>query len=127
MYSRVGRFTPSSKHHRNTHGWRAYRKVSILALIVTASVYRPLMFWVLLGVLRTEHAGLSVVFAISPPQVLCDPLIYGAQQSGIQSVINAELTLAKWDGRTPINEHRDHMKTLCTRSNDAGLCQLVAC
>jgi len=40
---------------------------------------------------------------------------YGAQQSGIQSVINAELTLAKWDGKSPITAHRDHMKTLRTR------------
>ncbi len=49
------------------------------------------------------------------------PAFYGAQQTGIQSVISAELTLAKWDGTTPINEHRDHMKTLRTRLADTGL------
>jgi len=46
---------------------------------------------------------------------------FGSQQSGIQSIVNAELTLAKWDGQKPINEHRDHMKTLRTRLSDAGL------
>ena len=33
----------------------------------------------------------------------------------IQSVINAELTLAKWDSVKPINDHRDPMKMLRTR------------
>jgi len=46
---------------------------------------------------------------------------FGLQQSGIQSIVNAELTLAKWDGHKPINKHRDHMKTLRTRLSDAGL------
>jgi hypothetical protein len=27
---------------------------------------------------------------------------YGSRQSGIQAVLNAELTLARWDGQTPI-------------------------
>jgi hypothetical protein len=46
---------------------------------------------------------------------------YGAQQSGIQSVINAELTLAKWDGQTPITTHCNHMKALCIHLAGAGL------
>ena len=46
---------------------------------------------------------------------------YGSQQSGIQAVINAELTLARWDGQTPITVHRDHMKTLHSRLAAAGL------
>src|SRR6266404_3690103 len=46
---------------------------------------------------------------------------YGAQQTGIQSVINAELTLTKWNGHTPITAHWDHMKTLCTCLASAGL------
>ena len=46
---------------------------------------------------------------------------YGSQQSGIQAVINAGLTLAKWDGQTPITAHRDHMKVLRTRLAGAGL------
>ena len=46
---------------------------------------------------------------------------YGSQQSGIQAVINAELTLAKWDGQTPITTHRDHMKALRTRLAGARL------
>ena len=46
---------------------------------------------------------------------------YGAHQSGIQSVINAELTLTKWDGQTPTTTHRDHMKALRTRLAGAGL------
>jgi hypothetical protein len=46
---------------------------------------------------------------------------YGSRQSGIQTVINAELTLARWDGQTPITTHRDHMKTLRTRLSAAGL------
>ena len=40
---------------------------------------------------------------------------YGSQQSGIQSVINSESTLARWGGQTPVNAHRDHMKTLRIR------------
>lgn len=39
-------------------------------------------------------------------------------QPGIQAVINAELTLAHWDGKTPITEH---MKTLHTHLTAAGL------
>ncbi len=46
---------------------------------------------------------------------------YRAQQSSIQSVISAKLTLAKWDGTMPINNHRDHMKTLQTCLADTGL------
>lgn len=46
---------------------------------------------------------------------------YGAQQTGIQGVITAELTLAHWDGQTPINAHRDHMKSLRTRLSAAGV------
>lgn len=46
---------------------------------------------------------------------------YGSQQSGIQAVINAELTLARWDGQTPITTHRDHMKTLRNRLAAVGL------
>ena len=30
----------------------------------------------------------------------------GSRQSGIQAVINAELTLARWDGQTPITSFR---------------------
>ena len=46
---------------------------------------------------------------------------YGSQQSGIPSVINSGLTLARWDGQTPVSAHRDHMKTLRTRLSAAGL------
>ena len=46
---------------------------------------------------------------------------YGSQQAGIQGVINAELTLMRWDGQTPIHTHHDHMKTLWTRLSAAGL------
>jgi hypothetical protein len=46
---------------------------------------------------------------------------YGSRQSGMQAVANAELTLARWDGQTPITTHRDHMKTLRTRLAGAGL------
>ena len=46
---------------------------------------------------------------------------YGSRQSGMQAVVNAELTLARWDGQTPITAHRDHMKTLRTRLAGAGL------
>jgi len=38
-----------------------------------------------------------------------------------KAVINAELTLAHWDGKTPITQHPDHMKTLCTHLTAAGL------
>jgi len=46
---------------------------------------------------------------------------YGSRQSGIQAVINAELTLARWDGQSPITTFRDHMKALRTRLAAAGL------
>lgn len=46
---------------------------------------------------------------------------YGSRQSGIQAVLNAELTLARWDGQTPITAFRDHMKALRTRLAAAGL------
>jgi hypothetical protein len=46
---------------------------------------------------------------------------YGSQQSGIQAVINAELTLAKWDGMSPITVHRDYMKELPTRLDGPDL------
>jgi hypothetical protein len=46
---------------------------------------------------------------------------YGSRQSGIRAVINAELTLARWDGKTPITTFRDHMKSLRTRLAAAGL------
>ena len=35
---------------------------------------------------------------------------YGSQQSGIQAVINSELTLARWDGQSPIITCHDDMK-----------------
>ena len=44
---------------------------------------------------------------------------YGSRQLGIQSVINPELALTKWD--SPINEHCDYMKILRTRLADAEL------
>jgi len=34
---------------------------------------------------------------------------YGSQQSGIQAVMNAKLTLARWSGRNPVMAHRNHM------------------
>lgn len=40
-----------------------------------------------------------------------------SQQSGIQGVINAELTLVKWDSQTTIIAHRDYMKGLRTQFN----------
>ena len=40
---------------------------------------------------------------------------YGSRQSGIQAVINAELTLAWWDGQTPIMTFHDHIKALRMR------------
>ena len=46
---------------------------------------------------------------------------YGSQKLGIQTVINAELTLAKWDSQTPITTHCDHMKALRTHLAGAGL------
>ena len=46
---------------------------------------------------------------------------HGSQQSGIQSVINTDLTLTQWDRRTPITEHRDHMKALFTHLKAVGL------
>ena len=46
---------------------------------------------------------------------------FGTQQAGIQSILDAELTLARWDGQTPINAHRDRMKNLRTRLAGAGL------
>ena len=46
-----------------------------------------------------------------PPQRLGHgQSIYGSCQSDIQAVLNAELTLARWDGQTPITAFRDHMK-----------------
>ena len=45
---------------------------------------------------------------------------YGAQQTGIQSVISAELTLARWNTQTPIITHRNYMKGLRTRLAGAG-------
>ena len=46
---------------------------------------------------------------------------YGSCQSGIQAVINAELTLMQWDSQTPITTFRDHMKALCTHLAAASL------
>ena len=73
--------------------------------------------------LRVEDDYREVIAAITDPHAAWTMLesSYGSQQSSIQSVINAELTLAKWDGAKPINDHRDHMKTLHTRLSDAGL------
>ena len=73
--------------------------------------------------LRVEDDYGEVIAAITDPHTAWTTLesSYGSQQSGIQSVINAELTLAKWDSTKPINDHRDHMKTLRTRLSDAGL------
>ena len=31
---------------------------------------------------------------------------FGTQQAGIQSILDAELTLARWNGQTPINARR---------------------
>src|SRR5258706_12188610 len=68
--------------------------------------------------LRVDDDYGEVIAAITDPHQAWTTLesSYGSQQAGIQSVINAELTLARWDGRTSINEHRDHMKALRTRS-----------
>ncbi len=73
--------------------------------------------------LRVDDDYGEVIAAITDPHAAWIMLerSYGAQQTGIQSVISAELTLAKWDGMTPINKHRDHMKTLRTRLADTGL------
>jgi hypothetical protein len=46
---------------------------------------------------------------------------YGSRQSGIQAIINTELTLARWDGQTPIITFRDDMKALRTCLAAAGL------
>jgi len=37
---------------------------------------------------------------------------YGSQQSAIQAVINAKLTLARWNGQTLVMAHRNHMKAV---------------
>ena len=64
--------------------------------------------------LRLEDDYGEVISTITDP---CTAWItlersYGSQQSGIQAVINAELTLSKWDGISPIAVHRDYMKGL---------------
>ena len=46
---------------------------------------------------------------------------YGSCQSGIQAVINAELTLMWWDGQTPITTFCNHIKALCMCLAAAGL------
>ena len=73
--------------------------------------------------LRVDDDYGEVIAAVTDPYAAWTTLeaSYGSQQSGIQSVVNAELTLAKWDADKPINDHRDHMKTLRTRLADAGL------
>ena len=70
--------------------------------------------------LRVEDDFGEVIATIDNPHDTWTTLesSYGSRQSGIQAVINAELTLACWDGKT---EHRDHMKTLRTRLTAAGL------
>ena len=59
--------------------------------------------------LRVDNESGEVIAAITDPHVAWTTLerSYGSQQSGIQSIINAELTLAKWDGVKPNNDHRD--------------------
>jgi len=73
--------------------------------------------------LRVEDDFGEVIATIDNPHDAWTTLesSYGSRQSGIQAVINAELTLACWDGKTPITEHCDHMKTLRTRLTAAGL------
>jgi len=72
--------------------------------------------------LRVEDNFGEVIATIDNPHDVWTTLksSYGSCQSGIQAVINAELTLACWDGRTLITEHCDHMKTLRTRLTAAG-------
>ena len=50
--------------------------------------------------LRVDDDYGEVIAAITDPRAAWTMLetSYGSQQSGIQSVVNAELTLAKWDG-----------------------------
>ena len=64
---------------------------------------------------RVEGDYGKVIAAIIDPHATWTMLerCYWSQQSSIQSVIN--------DGQTPANQHRDHVKTLRTRSADAGL------
>jgi hypothetical protein len=73
--------------------------------------------------LRLEDDYGGAILAISDPHVAWSTLerSYGSQQFGIQPVINAKLTLAKWDGVSPITAHRDYMKALRTRLAGAGL------
>ena len=73
--------------------------------------------------LRLEDEFSESISSITNP---CDAWLmlettYGAQQTGIQGVITAELTLARWDGQTPINAHHDHMTSLRACLSAAGL------
>ena len=54
---------------------------------------------------RGEDDFEDVTRTIDDPHDACVMLeqSYGSQQSGIQSVINSESTLARWDGQTPVN------------------------
>jgi hypothetical protein len=72
--------------------------------------------------LRVEDGYGGVISNITDPHEAWTALErgYGSQQSGIQAVINAELTLSRWDGMTPITDHRDYMKELRTRLSAAG-------
>jgi len=65
--------------------------------------------------LRVEDDFGEVIATIDNPHDMWTTLesIYGSRQSGIQAVINAELTLACWDGRTLITEHHDHIVMGC--------------
>ena len=46
---------------------------------------------------------------------------YRSQQSGVQAIINAEPTLARWMINSDHHSQRDHMKTLHTCLTAAGL------
>ena len=73
--------------------------------------------------LRLDEEYGETIAAISDPHQARMMLesSYGSQQSGIQGNINAELTLARWDGQTPVTAHHDHMNTLCTHLASTGL------
>jgi len=73
--------------------------------------------------LRLDEEYGETIAAISDPHQAWMMLesSYGSQQSGIQGNINAELTLARWDGQTPVTAHRDHMNALRTRLAGTGL------
>jgi len=73
--------------------------------------------------LRLDEDYGETIAAISDPHQAWMMLesSYSSRQSGIQGNINAELTLARWDGQTPVTAHRDHMNALRNRLAGTGL------